>query len=325
MKKKTHEEFVQDIFNITGNEYNILETYKGNKILIKFRHNSEMCNFNEFQMKPNNFLNGQRCPVCSKKNAGKLNSVGLDSFIEKVNQKTNDEYLVVDDTYINNKTYVKLIHTACQTVFDVTPNNFLSKHSRCPLCSIQIRNGKLRMNIEDVKKSIFDVVGNEYELVSDTYINNQTKLEMKHNVCGNTFKVSIGNFIFSGTRCTYCSETKGEYAIRCFLESQNVNYKKQYTFDSLIGDSGLPLRFDFAVFDERNKLLSLIEFDGRFHFEKVHETHDLELQKKYDELKNYYCVKNKIQLIRIPYWEMENIDDILKNSLPITMTISCQA
>ena len=42
-----------------------------------------------------------------------------------------------------------------------------------------------------------------------------------------------------------------------------------------------------------------------------YEKHDVDKQQKYDNLKNEYCIKNNIPLIRIPYWEKDNISEIL--------------
>lgn len=38
---------------------------------------------------------------------------------------------------------------------------------------------------------------------------------------------------------------------------------------------------------------------------------ELEKTKNRDKTKNEYCEKNGIKLIRIPYWESENIEKIL--------------
>ena len=42
-----------------------------------------------------------------------------------------------------------------------------------------------------------------------------------------------------------------------------------------------------------------------------------QLQKtiKNDEIKNKYCKDNNITLIRIPYWDFDNIENILKEHL----------
>lgn len=41
----------------------------------------------------------------------------------------------------------------------------------------------------------------------------------------------------------------------------------------------------------------------------------LTVNKKHDNIKNTFCFKNNINLIRIPYWEFENIEKILKQHL----------
>jgi len=43
----------------------------------------------------------------------------------------------------------------------------------------------------------------------------------------------------------------------------------------------------------------IIEYDGIWHFKKVKEEHNFELQQMKDKLLNEYCIKNKIKLIRI--------------------------
>ena len=41
----------------------------------------------------------------------------------------------------------------------------------------------------------------------------------------------------------------------------------------------------------------------------------LETTKYNDKIKDKYCVDNNIKLLRIPYWEFENIENILKCEL----------
>ena len=36
-----------------------------------------------------------------------------------------------------------------------------------------------------------------------------------------------------------------------------------------------------------------------------------------DDIKNVYCIENNIKLIRIPYWEKENLEEIILNELNI--------
>ena len=52
---------------LIGDEYSVLGEYVTGKTKIMFKHNT--CG-NEFEMRPEDFLNGQRCPKCVRKLAG---------------------------------------------------------------------------------------------------------------------------------------------------------------------------------------------------------------------------------------------------------------
>ena len=43
-----------------------------------------------------------------------------------------------------------------------------------------------------------------------------------------------------------------------------------------------------------------------FHFHEIQER---------DKIKNDYCINNNINLLRIPYWEKQNIETIINNYL----------
>ena len=68
----------------------------------------------------------------------------------------------------------------------------------------------------------------------------------------------------------------------------------------------------------------LIEYDGQQHFKPVSFGNDEEKaisefkqRQINDDIKTQYCKSNDIELIRIPYWEYENIEEILKQKLNI--------
>ena len=66
-----------------------------------------------------------------------------------------------------------------------------------------------------------------------------------------------------------------------------------------------------------------IEYDGKQHFEAtryygkdIKSNQDVfEQTQKRDKIKNKYCEDNKINLLRIPYWEKDNIETIINNHL----------
>ena len=67
----------------------------------------------------------------------------------------------------------------------------------------------------------------------------------------------------------------------------------------------------------------MIEYDGEQHYRPVNfgnwdeeeMSRQFALRQKYDLIKTEYCISNNINLLRIPYWEKENIDEIVKNHL----------
>lgn len=73
------------------------------------------------------------------------------------------------------------------------------------------------------------------------------------------------------------------------------------------------LRFDFALIDENNNILRLIEFDGEQHYEQNVKNSGWNTYQKYqytlehDLQKNQLALSHHTPLVRIPYWERDNI------------------
>jgi len=113
--------------------------------------------------------------------------------------------------------------------------------------------------------------------------------------------------------CPQCSESKGEKELDRILTKYNITYDSQYTFDDLRGVGGGLLRFDKVIFwdKEMTQLRMLIEYDGIFHYEKQYEDDGFETTQEHDKRKNEYCELHNINLLRIPYWDFDNIEDII--------------
>lgn len=130
---------------------------------------------------------------------------------------------------------------------------------RCAKCS-----GVYKRTNEEFLEEVFSATGVEYTFFGE-FSGVDTKMKVVHNVCGYEYKVTPYKFINAGQRCPRCNESKGERRVREFLISNNIRYEEEYTFEDC--RLKLPLRFDFAIFDKLNNLVSLIEYDGRQHFE----------------------------------------------------------
>ena len=116
----------------------------------------------------------------------------------------------------------------------------------------------------------------------------------------------------TGYRCPICEQSSGESKINKFLESNNFNFISEYRFKNCKFKNALP--FDFYLPNYN----CCIEFDGEQHYKIIKYFGGLDRfidTKIRDTIKTEYCKKNNIKLIRIPYWEMKNIENILINKL----------
>lgn len=300
-KRKTTNEFIDDLYKIYGNEYTLIGSYgKSNKNDVLIKH---VCGF-EFYTKPNHILSGNnKCPICTY---GSHQTTS--SFKKKLELVKGNEYSLVGDY---NTYSVNIKHNVCGHIYTIAPASAL-KYG-CKYCA-----GNSKKTIEQFKQEVYNEVGNEYTVLADEYINTHTNLLMKHNKCGNEWMVEPNAFLHSFNRCPICQQSKGEYLIDNYLLNNDINFIKQYSFDDCKYKERL--RFDFAIFIDE-KLYCLIEFDGIQHYRPSRfgnvspETAQEEFNKNKlrDRIKDEYCLLNNYNLIRIPYWEIKNVNIILDN------------
>lgn len=134
--------------------------------------------------------------------------------------------------------------------------------------------------------------------------------------CGTFINVEANALRSNHTKSCGCINSYGEEKIANILNINNISYIKQYSFSDCYEIQGFPLKFDFAIFDN-NKFEYLIEYDGIQHFQSANvgwnnQEHLKNLQQR-DKIKNEYCLKNNIPLIRIPYTKYNSltIEDLL--------------
>lgn len=133
--------------------------------------------------------------------------------------------------------------------------------------------------------------------------------------CGNEVIV-VGASLTSGhTQSCGCLNSYGNMRIAQILMNKNIEYKQEYTIH--LGDEYY--RFDFYL----PQYNLMIEYDGEQHFKLVHFAgkdieKNIEITKRtqeHDKIKDAYCAEHNINLLRIPYTERENIEEIIENHL----------
>lgn len=294
-KTKTHRQFIKEVKDLEGDEYSVRGKYKNNATKIKMEHVE--CG-HIYKVSPIQFLQGNRCPECY--GVKKLNT-GI--FKERVFELENDKYEVVGE-YVTTDTEIEMYHKECGRTYTTKPRHFLWG-SRCIHC-----NSTTLKTQEEFNKEVEELVGREYKVVGK-YVNTKTKIELKHEECGNIYKVMPQNFL-KGKRCPYCKGSRGEKNIHRYLKRNRINFIEEYKFEDLMYKN--PLRFDFYLPDYN----VCIEYDGEHHFYPIEYFGGQERYKRQvrnDRMKNEYCNKNKIGLLRIPYTELGNEGKIIEQFL----------
>lgn len=143
--------------------------------------------------------------------------------------------------------------------------------------------------------------------------------------CGNKVTVNGAKLKRFHTSSCGCIKSYGNFVINNLLQTNFINSKSEFSFPDLFGVGGGKLKYDFAVFDKDFNLQYLIEFDGSIHFDgSQYALGDFEARRKHDLMKNEYCFKNKIPIIRIPYTETYTLSlDLLQlSTTPYLLTPS---
>lgn len=208
-KKRTHEEFIDEIYNLYGDEYTILSQYINMKTKVNVKH--ETCNI-EYLIYPDSILHGARCRICFNQRKT------IEKFKQEVYSLVDSEYSVIGD-YVS--THIKLLmrHNICGYEYLVAPSNFLCG-KRCPKCSAQKRIQARTKSHEVFKREVYELVGDEYSVISQ-YINSETKLEIRHNTCKHIYSVKPNNFIM-GKRCPECAR-KNQGAYRKITKKEYID------------------------------------------------------------------------------------------------------
>lgn len=142
---------------------------------------------------------------------------------------------------------------------------------------------------------------------------NRSKWKCRCNLCGNEDVYLETNNLKTQYSCGCSISSKGERKIEEILFLNNIPFIKEKRFSDLIFEDTKKLaRFDFYVNNSY-----LIEFDGRQHFIQSNGVYDSEEKFKrtqeHDRIKNDYCKKHNIPLIRIPFTEIDKLNiDMLK-------------
>lgn len=306
----THEDYVQKVYDKHGDNITILSEYTTQLGDITYRHNP--CGRVHTKRAGGLMTMKFGCDPCAREYSNQLATWTNDKFLSEVaKSKESNEYTFLEE-YIGYDDKMDVRHDICGHKYKISPNEFLRLGSRCPVCSRKKVAKKKTLKHEDWVTRIDRHLGEDYELLDD-YKNAKTKIRVRHKSCGTVFSKSPAD-LERIVKCTICPGekrmTNGEVEVAEWLSAHGFEYDHEVTFEDCYHI--LPLRFDFAILDDEHSVQTLIEFNGRQHYEPIEyfggqETYELTVLR--DNIKKEYAENNGIPLITIRY--NEDVDTVL--------------
>lgn len=303
-RKLTNDEYIEKLHKINPNIHP-LEKY--NYAINKIWHRCDVCG-NEWQVCPRDTLSGRGCPVCADKRKKKFQSLSHKEYLQRVLSIHNT--IEVVDEYKDNKTPIKHKCLKCGYVWNTKPQSIL-QGCKCPKCA-----GNYSYTQEEYIQKVAKVNPNIEVLGS--YQGSHTKIKHKCLIDGCIWSITPSD-VLSGKGCPHCKKSKGEEVILNYLNTNNILYSTQHKFDDC--KNIFPLPFDFYLPNYN----MCIEYDGEQHYRPIEYFGGQEkfiITQQNDNIKTRYCQNNNIKLLRIPYWEFNNINKILANTLGLYLQIA---
>lgn len=250
-------------------------------------------------------ING--CPRCNDPTK-KSN----EDFLKEVKQK--NPHVEILSIYKNANTKVKRQCLKCGDISYQLPSSILA--GVCNVCASKKLSELYSKSHEQYCIEFEDKFGKDYQILNE-YQNIHTKLLVKHILCGNTFQFTASRISNKAVNiCPYCyvKNSNGERRIQKYFNDNCVKYNTQKKFDDLCGVNGGLLSYDFYLPD--NNLL--IEYQGMQHYKPVKGfggDNQFKKQQEHDYRKRKYAADNNIELLEIPYWDYDNIENIIESKL----------
>jgi hypothetical protein len=265
----------------------------------------------EFSQKAGDHMKGVGCPKC----AGHGRTT--EDFINLGKQIHNNYY---DYSLVDYKSATGKVKIICPKhgLFLQQANAHLGGQG-CPLCGVEKNTENKRRTTEEMISLARTVHGDKYDYSLVDYKRPHEKVTIICPTHGE-FSQTMHSHI-NGSGCPTCNESKGEKLIAQILNTKGINFERQHKFidctNKIKGRYCKKLPFDFYI----PTMNTCLEYDGEQHYRPVDAFGgEKSFQKRLesDSIKNQYCKKNGIKLIRIPYtMKKEKIEPYILKELGI--------
>ena len=207
----------------------------------------------------------------------------------------------------------KCLKQDCGEIFTRTIKDFIHGGAKCIYClgqKVGKTNCLATKNPEIAEEWNFIMNGDltPYNITCGSGV----KVWWKCKKCNHEWQTSVGSRTNLKSGCPNCCSSKMEGLIYNILTKHHIKFKTQHKFDDC--KNIFPLPFDFYLEDYN----ATVEAQGEGHYQPIKffgGEEKFEKQQIRDQIKRDYCKDNDIKLIEIPYWEFDNIEEILIKEL----------
>ena len=257
-------------------------------------------------------LKGEGCKYCGAEKLSEQHFMTDEEVQSRINKKF-DHIKVVKYLGIHNSNSIWFCEKH-KKEFKKTLSVMLREEneaSGCDECLLERKREVFAYSFEKATELLHNVHP-QVDIIGE-YINSSSKTKFRCNEHNYEFESTWANVM---TRLNCCSKTRVTYKeeyVCALIESWGYKIERGKTFDDCKDKNVLP--FDCYLTDFN----TIVEYDGEQHFYPVSHgsqtkedaIEKLKYTQRHDAMKNEYCNKNGINLIRIPYTEFENVDSFL--------------
>ena len=242
--------------------------------------------------------------------------------IKKINLKKKDtvirSYLYADITNVDINDFIKV-------------GNVTKYKVNCKKC--KKNRGYQRPSVFDklckscssISKTLDDCIKlgnkNDFTFLDNNYITYKHKHNWKCNKCDFIFKRSI-NDMSKRINCPYCNKFSNENKVREIFETK-FNKSFPTVRPNFLKNPNTGYNLELDGYCEELKLA--FEYDGEFHYKEmdwIDDRNRLEKVQQKDRLKDSLCKENDIMLVRVPYWENNDLEHYINQQL-ISLGVNC--
>ena len=230
------------------------------------------------------------------------------AYMRKYRPEINISQICEEDVE-NHKSRLTFSCYNCEYEWETSLHNVVNCNTGCARCS---GHEQITYDIFSERvKSRHDI---DFSLTRERHINNgsESKLKCRCVECQHVWRPSFNSIFNNNSGCPVCCSSKGEKAVKKYLEDNNITYEREFILESLPRK-----RFDFRFVHE--EIGYLLEFDGLQHFEQRDHFHreedSFEKGQKVDRHKTRHALRNGYRLIRIDYTQVDNVHRHIRRAL----------